>query len=87
MCAGNKAVVPGRGRNCLERSGGGWRRTWGVVWALTHLSGEGDTEDGYFYSLLFIRQIRLCGTTIQNVGCGYVGMPSAQKMAVFSVNF
>ena len=52
MDAGNKAMVPGRGGNCLERSGGGWRRTWGIVWALTHLSRENDTEDGYFFSAL-----------------------------------
>lgn len=87
MDAGNKAMVPGRGGSCLERSGGGWRGTWGMVWTLTYLSREDDTEDGYFFSLLFIRQIRLWGTRVQSLGCGYIGMPLAQKLAVFSVNF
>lgn len=87
MGASNKAVVPGRGGNCLERSKGGWRRTWGIVWALTHLSREDDSEGAYFFCLLFIRRIRLWGRTIPSLGCGYIGMLVAQKLAVFSINF
>lgn len=45
-------VVLGRGGGCLERPGGGWRITWGIVWALTHLFREDDAEDGVFLFVL-----------------------------------
>lgn len=66
---GNKAVVPGRGGNCLKRSGGGWRKRWNIIWPLPHLPRQDDAEDGHCSSLLLIRQIRLWGTIIQSLGC------------------
>lgn len=58
----------------------------GTSFGLLLLCPGYDTEDGYFFSVL-IRQMRLWGTIIQSLGCDYIGMLLAQKLAVFSVNF